>query len=135
MQPGAARFDLKVPAPLKFEGVTELELRLSYAKSTGTWTVEFLSVAWLKYGYKAVAGLGQWLQDAQRHGVPVLKLDDQRGFPIDEWGLAVEPMKWAKASEAYAHVERRWHLADAAAPQPGDRPGIEHPFMGWLRRD
>ncbi len=113
LAPGAARFDLKVPAPLKFEGVTELELRLSYAKSAGTWTVEFLSVAWLKYGYKAVAGLGQWLQDAQRHGVPVLKLDDQRGFPIDEWGLAVEPMKWAKASEAYAHVMNAGIFADA----------------------
>lgn len=114
LEPGAARFDLKVPAPLKFKGVTELELRLSYARTTDGWTVEFLSVAWLHYGYPAVAGLGQWLHDVQRHEIPVLKLDGKRGFPIDEWGLTVAPMLWrALPDSQFSHRLNAGIFADA----------------------
>lgn len=103
LQPGVARFDLKVPAPLRFKGVSELEFRLSYAKSTDSWTVEYLSVAWFHYGYTADGGLGQWLHDAKRHEIPVLKRDGVGGFPIDEWGLTVSPMQWTARGNPFAH--------------------------------
>ena len=113
LEPQAALFRLKVPAPLKFKGVTDLELHLSYAAHTDTWTVELMSMAWLHFGNNAKARLGEWLIDVKRTEVPVLELKDQRGFPIDDWGLAASWMKWAARGEPFAHVLNTGIFADA----------------------
>ena len=48
-----------------------------------------------------------------RNEIPVLKLVSQSGFPIDRWGLAVSPMKWAARSINFDHVLNAGVFADA----------------------
>ncbi|PTQ79312.1 hypothetical protein C8R21_13024 [Nitrosospira multiformis] len=104
LDPTAARFNLKVPAPLKFNGVIYLELHLTYSAQADQWTVELMSTAWFHYKFNARAMLGEWLMHVERREPPVLKVKGRRGFPIDEWGLVVSPMKWIAADDTFDHV-------------------------------
>ncbi len=99
LKPAAAFFRLKVPAPLMFKGVTDLELYFSYDGATDAWSVGLVPMAWLRYPENKVeARLGDWLIDVRERKAPrfEMKMLGTSGFPIDKWGLAVSPMKWTK---------------------------------------
>lgn len=120
LNPVSARFDLKLPAPLNFNGVTVLNLQLSYASEVKTWTVKLLRMAWLGKQFDAEAKLGEWLSSITEDIPPaknplVLKLTkDRHGFPIDDWGLAVSPMIWTSALDAVdTHILNAGIFADS----------------------
>ncbi|MEG0939561.1 MAG: hypothetical protein RSE32_07385 [Comamonas sp.] len=128
---------LRIPAPLRFKGVENLDLYLSYHGPTDSWTAGLVPMAWFRRKDDKIEALvGDWMIDVNRSEAPRIDMDGMTGFPIDDWGLAIKPMRWTRRAEHYINagifVSAEGRLRFLLAPEADTADSVVNPASPGL---